>query len=62
MDSHGPRGLKGKIISYCDATNKNFGQPEAATKFHNREYVVNGRLSETHCVIVKWEKYIHKQH
>lgn len=57
MKQHGPKKLMGKIISYCDANNKNYGKPEDATNWHNREYVVNGRLSETHCVVVKWSNF-----
>lgn len=62
MSFHGPRTLKGVIISYCDAQNKNYGQADPNAPWHTREYLVNGRLSETRTVIVKWEKFTNQPH
>jgi hypothetical protein len=62
FDLHGPAGLSGKVISFCDQNNKNFGISDKNAGWHNREYVVNGRLSETHCVIVLWDEFDSKKH
>lgn len=60
MSFHGPKTLKGTVISYCDAQNKNYGSADNNAPWHNREYLVNGRLSETRTVIVLWQQYVKK--
>lgn len=57
MSFHPPEGLYGTIISYCDGSNTNYGQADPKAPWLNREYLVNGRLSESHTVIVKWNKF-----
>lgn len=62
MFFHGPKSLKGLIISYCDAKLNVFGQADDEAPWHNRSYLLNGKLSEAQTVVVKWEKFADLPH